>query len=179
MGFSRQECWSGLPCPPPEHLLDLEIELMSLMSPALAAGFFATSATWEALCGPQPLVKLEGRSSTDSLASLPSPNLPIHSPTPSKIFLLYTSSPWDPGSYRYLDSLTFSSAVCWQFILPSLLWSKQLWNPLVTSDDLYNLISVQSDSLLFLPLPPSFPYFLLLRVRCSSQDLVVVCPLIH
>ena len=105
-----------MPCPPPEHLPDLEIELMSLMSPALAAGFFATSATWEALCGPQPLVKLEGQPSTDSLgldlASLPSPNLPIHSPTPSKIFLLYTSSPWDPGSYRYLDSLMFSSAVC-------------------------------------------------------------------
>ena len=22
MGFSRQECWSGLPCPPPGHLPD-------------------------------------------------------------------------------------------------------------------------------------------------------------
>ena len=49
MGFSRQEYWNGLPCPPPEDLLDPEIEPMSLMSPELAGGFFTTSATWEAL----------------------------------------------------------------------------------------------------------------------------------
>ena len=30
MGFSKQEFWSGLPCPPPEDLPDSEIELMSL-----------------------------------------------------------------------------------------------------------------------------------------------------
>ena len=49
MGFSRQEYWSGLPCPPPEDLLDPEIKGMSLTSPALAGGFFTTGATWEAL----------------------------------------------------------------------------------------------------------------------------------
>ena len=48
MGFSRQEYWSGLPCPPPGDLPDLEIEPASLMSPALAGRFFTTSATWEA-----------------------------------------------------------------------------------------------------------------------------------
>ena len=32
MGFSRQEYWSGLPCPPPGDLLDLGIEPLSLMS---------------------------------------------------------------------------------------------------------------------------------------------------
>ena len=47
-GFSRQEYWSGLPCPPPGDLPDPGIELVSLMSPALGGGFFATSATWEA-----------------------------------------------------------------------------------------------------------------------------------
>ena len=26
VGFSRQECWSGLPCPPPRNLLDSGIE---------------------------------------------------------------------------------------------------------------------------------------------------------
>ena len=46
-GFSRQEYWSGLPCPPPGHLPNLGIECMSLMSPALAARSFTTSATWE------------------------------------------------------------------------------------------------------------------------------------
>ena len=47
MGFSRQEYWSGLLCPPPGDLPDPGIEPMSLMSPALAAELFTTSATWE------------------------------------------------------------------------------------------------------------------------------------
>ena len=47
MGFSRQEYCSGLPCPPPRDLPDPGIEPASLMSPALADGFFTTSATWE------------------------------------------------------------------------------------------------------------------------------------
>ena len=48
MEFSRQEYWSGLPCPPPEDLPNPGIELVSLTSPALAGGFFSTSTTWEA-----------------------------------------------------------------------------------------------------------------------------------
>ena len=48
MGFSRQECWSGLPFPSPGDLPYPRIESESLMAPALAAGFFTTSATWEA-----------------------------------------------------------------------------------------------------------------------------------
>ena len=47
MGFSRQEYWHGLPCPPPGDLPDLGIEPGSLMSPALSGKFFTTSATWE------------------------------------------------------------------------------------------------------------------------------------
>ena len=46
-----QEYWSGLPCPPPEDLPDPEIEPTSLMSPALAGGFFTISATWQAHSG--------------------------------------------------------------------------------------------------------------------------------
>ena len=46
-GFSRQEYWNGLPCPSPGDLPDPGIEPTTLMSPALAGGFFATSATWE------------------------------------------------------------------------------------------------------------------------------------
>ena len=49
MGFSRQEYWNGLPCPPPGHLLDPGIHTVSLKSPALAGRLFTTSATWEAL----------------------------------------------------------------------------------------------------------------------------------
>ena len=39
--FPRQEYWSGLPFPNPG------IKPVSLVSPALAGGFFTTSATWE------------------------------------------------------------------------------------------------------------------------------------
>ena len=40
MGFSRQEYWSGLPCPPPGTLPDPGNKLASLESPALAGRFF-------------------------------------------------------------------------------------------------------------------------------------------
>ena len=47
MGFSRQEYWSGLPCPSPgENLPNPGMEPASLTSPALAGRFFTTSATW-------------------------------------------------------------------------------------------------------------------------------------
>ena len=37
MQFSRQECWSGLPCPPPGDLPDPGVEPVTPMSPALQA----------------------------------------------------------------------------------------------------------------------------------------------
>jgi len=40
MGFSRQEYWCGLPCPPPGDLSNLRIKLASLVSPALAGGLY-------------------------------------------------------------------------------------------------------------------------------------------
>ena len=48
MGFSRQEYWGGLPCPPPGDLPNPGIKPESLMSPALAGGFFTTSVKWKA-----------------------------------------------------------------------------------------------------------------------------------
>ena len=36
IGFSRQEFWTRLPCPPPGDLPDPGTELESLMSPAVA-----------------------------------------------------------------------------------------------------------------------------------------------
>ena len=49
MGFSRQEYWSGLPCPPPGDLPDPGSKPTSHTSPALAGSFFTTSTAWEAL----------------------------------------------------------------------------------------------------------------------------------
>ena len=48
MGFSRQESWSKVTCPPPRDLPHPEIEPISLASPALEGGFFTTNATREA-----------------------------------------------------------------------------------------------------------------------------------
>ena len=45
MGFFRQKYWRGLPCPPPGDLTNPKIKPASLMSPALARGFFTTNIT--------------------------------------------------------------------------------------------------------------------------------------
>ena len=42
MGFSRQEYWSGWPCPPLEDLSYPGVKPKSLKSPALAGRFFTT-----------------------------------------------------------------------------------------------------------------------------------------
>ena len=49
MEFSRQECWSGLLCPPPGDLPNSGIKPASVMFPVFAGVFFTTSATWEDL----------------------------------------------------------------------------------------------------------------------------------
>ena len=49
MGFSKQEYWSGLPCPLPGDFPNRGIEPASLTSPALAGRFFTTTATYEKL----------------------------------------------------------------------------------------------------------------------------------
>ena len=48
MEIPRKEYWSGLPFPSPGDLPNPGIEPVSLASPAMAGGFFTTSATWEA-----------------------------------------------------------------------------------------------------------------------------------
>ena len=53
MGFSRQEYWSGFPCPPPGDFPNPGIKPAPLMSPALAGGFLP-------LVPPEkPLIKLK------------------------------------------------------------------------------------------------------------------------
>ena len=46
MGFSRQEYWTGLPCPPPGDLPHPGVRHASLVSPELAIEFFII---WESL----------------------------------------------------------------------------------------------------------------------------------
>ena len=49
MEFSRQECWSGLSCPPPGDLPDPGVKLMSLMLSCIGRKF-TTSANREDIC---------------------------------------------------------------------------------------------------------------------------------
>ena len=48
MGFSRQEYWSGLQCPPLSHFPDPGIKPMSVTFPALKGSYFMISTTWGA-----------------------------------------------------------------------------------------------------------------------------------
>ena len=52
LGFSRQEHWSGLPCPPPGELPDSGIKPASHYISRIAGRFFTTSTTWEACHDP-------------------------------------------------------------------------------------------------------------------------------
>ena len=48
VGFSRQEYWSELPCPPPGDLPNPGSQHMTLTSTCTAGRFFTTRTTWEA-----------------------------------------------------------------------------------------------------------------------------------
>ena len=76
--FSRQEYWSGLPCPPPGDLPDPWIKPASPASPELAGRFFTTEPPGKSVCLVSTLQlegpKLQGRSKD----SLPAPQfLPL------------------------------------------------------------------------------------------------------
>ena len=68
MGFSRQEYWSGLPCPPPGNLLHPGIEPVSPEAPAFQAKSLLLShwgsPVYRILCG--DLVGERGEKSRDS-----------------------------------------------------------------------------------------------------------------
>ena len=80
MGLSRQEYWSGLPFHTQEDLPDPGIEPATLISPALAGGFFTTSTPWEAQYyhGTSHLyfVPLKSSQTERTLKSTPSQNSP-------------------------------------------------------------------------------------------------------
>ena len=55
MGFSRKECWNGLPCTAPGDLPDPGIKPVFLCFLHWQVGSFPTSATWEAFISVQSL----------------------------------------------------------------------------------------------------------------------------
>ena len=97
VGFFRQESWSGLPFPSPGELPNPGMELVSLTSPTLAAGFFTPSTTWEAPSGPIKECLI-----STSLPSPPwAPGATMEAATPVKTTTTTTTRPGraelDPG----------------------------------------------------------------------------------
>ena len=106
MGFSRQEHWSGLPCPPLGDLPEPEIESRYPVFPALAGRIFTNSATWgkhsvQFSCSvmsdsvtPWTAAHQASPSITNSW-SLPKP-MSIESGMPSNHLILCRPSPFPP-----------------------------------------------------------------------------------
>ena len=73
IGFSRQECWNGVPCPPPGDLPEPGIELASLTSPVLVGGFLKAQLVKDS-CNAGDLGSIPGvgRSSGEGKGTFPS-----------------------------------------------------------------------------------------------------------
>ena len=97
MGLSRQEDWSGLPCPPPGDLPNPGIKPAPLTSPALAGVFCTTRSTWEAH------VHLRQRKSFSRVQLFATPwTVPIHGILQARI-LEWVAVPFSRGSSQSTD----------------------------------------------------------------------------
>ena len=132
MGFSKQEHWSGLPCPPPGDLPDSGIEPKSLMSPASACGFFTSSVTWEALVIRILFSKYSFPTSLYSVQSL------------SRVRLFAT--PWTAAHQASL-SITSSWNLLKLMSIESVMPSNHLilWHPLLLLPSIFPSIRVNSN----------------------------------
>ena len=83
MGFSRQEYWSGLPCPSPGNLPNPGIEPRSLASSALADRFSTIVTTWGAPCNNCEIKTIVPRGDTSLNISTRRP--PWAPPNPSAV----------------------------------------------------------------------------------------------
>ena len=94
MGFTKQEYWSGLLCPPPGDLPDQRIEPTSFMCTALVGEFFTISTTWEAQLAYIGCVL--GRFSTVRLCD-PMPGSSVHGILQARILEMF-AIPFSRGS---------------------------------------------------------------------------------
>ena len=112
-GFSSQEHWSGLPCPPPGDLPNPGIKPESLISPALAGRFFTTRATWEALGWVHVCPNALPPEGTTNPSLLSHPSI-LFSPPLSKgllyifLFLLYCMLLWFSFSFTWFIQTNFA-----------------------------------------------------------------------
>ena len=92
IGVSRQEYWSGLPFPTPGDLPNPGIEPASLVSPALAGGFFTTATTGK----PQSIMQRKCNSSKTGVAAPGSRVFPSF-PSPLSSFARVPELAFDQG----------------------------------------------------------------------------------
>ena len=80
MKLSRQEYWSGLPCPSPGDLPALGIETASLISPALVGKFFINEAPGKAQASSSVQFSSVAQSCQTlcDLMNRSTPSLPVH-----------------------------------------------------------------------------------------------------
>ena len=95
MGFSRQECWSGLPFSSPGDLSDPGIKPASPVFPSWAGRFFPTSATWEVPSTSAHTFLQSAGSQAEVLAPLMQSRLAI-SPGPDGQWSQFEKSLWTP-----------------------------------------------------------------------------------
>ena len=111
LGFSRQEYWSALPCPPSGDLPYSGNRPVPLQSPALAGSFFISSTIWEACF--LLSVQFSCLTVSDSLRphGLQHARLPCPSPTPraySKLYVHWVGDAVQP-SHPLLSHSVFPS----------------------------------------------------------------------
>ena len=70
MGLCRQECWSGLPCPPPGEIPNPGTKPRSLLSPELGGGFFTTTPPGNLQCTHNFYMHQDTKNSCDSLFAI-------------------------------------------------------------------------------------------------------------
>ena len=123
MGFSRQEYWSGLPCPPSGDHPNPGIKPRSLTSPALAGRFFTTSAPGK----PSKLLTILHSPAQCPLLSSPlcascSPSMccPINNSAPG-VNVLGTTCCLAPGLALEAEMLSLFPRLCWGGHLTSVL----------------------------------------------------------
>ena len=139
MRFSRQECWSGLPCPPPRDLPDPGIELGSLKSPALAGRLYTTSVTWEAHNSTS--VQFSHSVVSDSLRSHESQHArpPCLSPTPGVHPDSHPSSQWCHPAISFsvvpFSSCPQSLPASESLYLNKKIYLKQIWTDIEGDTD--------------------------------------------
>ena len=105
MGFSRQEYCNGLQFPPRRDLPDPGIKPESLTFPALAAGFFTNSASWEA---PKngPSSQITGKKQAYSISRRDSAEKPTNQGT-SALFFCCSGNTLSPENWKMLQKILY------------------------------------------------------------------------